>query len=228
MNIALVLAGGKGTRMGSSLPKQYIECENKPILIHTLEVFSKHKEIDAICVICPKENIEFTRSLISHHNVSKIKWVLSGGETRRASSFVGVSAIINECHGDDIILIHDAARPNISDRIISDNICIAKKYGACETVIPSQDTIAVSDDGKCITAIPDRSKLYNVQTPQSFKASVIYDAHVAFMKSKDDEVTDDAALVLKNGGEVYIVEGDKMNIKITTQEDLRILYNITF
>ena len=104
---------------------------------------------------------------------------------------------------------------------------MATEHGACETVIPSQDTIAVSEDGQTISAIPDRSKLFNVQTPQSFKAEIIYKAHVDFEKSPDGQVTDDAALVLRNGGKVFIVQGDKMNLKITTQEDLRILYNVT-
>lgn len=227
MNIALVLAGGKGTRMGGEKPKQYIECDNKPILIHTLEAFAYHNEIDKICVICPAENIDYTREIVSEYKVPKVEWILPGGNTRRDSSFIGVSKIFSECAPDDIILIHDAARPNISSSIISNNIQMATEHGACETVIPSQDTIAVSEDGQTISAIPDRSKLFNVQTPQSFKAEIIYKAHVDFEKSSDGQVTDDAALVLRNGGKVFIVQGDKMNLKITTQEDLRILYNVT-
>ena len=161
--------------------------------------------------------------MINEYQIPKIFWICAGGGTRRESSKIGVSKLM-ETHGkDDIVLIHDGARPNPSARIITENIAVAKEKGACETVVPSSDTIAVSVDGARLHRVPNREVLYNVQTPQSFRLGLIYQAHLA---CEDCGATDDAALILHSGGEVFLVEGDKLNIKITTEEDLRILYSI--
>lgn len=227
MNIALVLAGGKGTRMGTSVPKQYIEYKNKPILVHTLEAFAKHPQIDKVCVICPADSIEYTEELVAKYCIPKVAWVEAGGASRRESSYIGVSRLAQEFDGNSVVLIHDGARPNVSERIITENISAAAKFGACETVIPSQDTIAVSEDGVRITAIPERKKMYNVQTPQSFKLDLILKAHEDWIKKGGTDATDDASLLLAGGNDVYIVSGEKNNLKITTGEDLRILYSVT-
>ena len=226
MNIALVLAGGKGTRMGTSIPKQYIEYDRKPILVHTLEAFAKNPNIDKICVICPADSIDYAKKLVLDYNIQKVAWVVVGGNSRRESSYIGVSLLSRESDGKDVVLIHDGARPNVSQRIINENIKVAEKYGACETVIHSQDTIAMSEDGEKITGVPDRKKMYNVQTPQTFKIEVILNAHKAWIEKCGEDATDDASLVLAYGQDVYIVKGEKNNLKITTEEDLRILYSV--
>ena len=227
MNIALILAGGRGTRMGTPVPKQFIEYKNKPILIYTLEAFANHPEIDEICIICPDDSIHFTQKLVTEYRIPKIAWIAAGGATRRESSKIGVFKLSETCNMNDIVLIHDGARPNVSKRIITDNIAAAREKGAGETVIQSHDTIAVSLDGNKIHQIPDRELLYNVQTPQSFRLGLIREAHIACdLGGVTDTITDDAALILQNGGDVFLVEGDKLNLKITTEEDLRILYSI--
>lgn len=227
MNIALVLAAGKGTRMGAAIPKQFIEYKEKPILVHTLEAFAKHSDVHKICVICPADNVEYTKELLQEYNIPKIAWVEAGGASRRESSYIGVARLAKEFGENDVVVIHDGARPNVSERIISENIEAAAKFGACETAIPSQDTIAVSEDGQKISGIPDRSKMYNVQTPQSFKIGIILKAHQSWMERDGGNATDDAALVMADGLDVYLVKGEKNNLKITTEEDLRILYSIT-
>lgn len=227
MNIALVLAAGKGTRMGAAIPKQFIEYKEKPILVHTLEAFAKHSDVHKICVICPADSVEYTKKLLQEYNIPKIAWVEAGGDSRRKSSYIGVARLAKEFGKNDVVMIHDGARPNVSERIISENIKAAVKFGACETAIPSQDTIAVSEDGQRISGIPDRSKMYNVQTPQTFKIGIILKAHEAWMEKDGGNATDDAALVLADGLDVYLVKGEKNNLKITTEEDLRILYSIT-
>ena len=227
MNIALVLAAGKGTRMGAAIPKQFIEYKEKPILVHTLEAFAKHSDVHKICVICPAESIEYTQELVRQYSIPKVAWVEAGGASRRESSYIGVARLAREFDENDVVMIHDGARPNVSERIITENIAVAAKFGACETAIPSQDTIAISEDGKKISGIPDRSKMYNVQTPQSFKIGIILKAHRAWMEKEGGNATDDAALVLADGLNVYLVKGEKNNLKITTEEDLRILYSVT-
>ena len=227
MNIALVLAAGKGTRMGAAIPKQFIEYKEKPILVHTLEAFAKHSDVHKICVIGPADNVEYTKELLQEYNIPKIAWVEAGGASRRESSYIGVARLAKEFGENDVVMIHDGARPNVSERIISENIEAAAKFGACETAIPSQDTIAVSEDGQKISGIPDRSKMYNVQTPQSFKIGIILKAHQSWMERDGGNATDDAALVMADGLDVYLVKGEKNNLKITTEEDLRILYSIT-
>lgn len=231
MNIALILAAGKGTRMGGPVPKQFIHYKDKPILVYTLEAFAHHPEIDEICIVSPEDNIHFTENIVHEYQIPKVGWITAGGATRRESSKIGVSKLIDLHSESDIVLIHDGARPNVSERIITENIRMAEKTGACETVIRSHDTIAISMDGQKIQRIPNREVLYSVQTPQTFRLALIHAAHAAYESllcsgANVPEITDDAGLILQNAGEVFAVEGDKLNIKITTEEDLRILYSI--
>lgn len=120
MNIALILAAGRGTRMGTPVPKQFIEYKEKPILVYTLAAFAKHPEIDAVCIICPADSIDFTQKIVNDYHIPKIAWIAAGGDTRRESSRIGVGKLIETCGADDIVLIHDGARPNVSKRIITE------------------------------------------------------------------------------------------------------------
>ncbi len=218
MNIAAILAGGKGLRMGGSVPKQFLEVGGVPILVHTINKFENHSEIDEICVVCPVEHCEYMWELVKKYNLTKVKSVIPGGKDRQESSFVATEAMYLKHSPDDIILIHDGARPNVDQRIISENISAASKTGACNTVIPSQDTILISKDGKVVSEYTLRSEMYLVQTPQSFRLKVIYDAHVESVGKPG--ITDDCSLVHLCGGEVALVTGSKANVKVTTPEDL--------
>jgi len=221
MNIGMILAGGKGTRMGMvDKPKQFLDIYGKPVIVHTIEVFDTHPEIDSIAIVCLKEWCEDVKIWVRKYELNKVKWIIEGGETRQESTYAGLCGISRECKDDDIIVIHDAVRPLVSHRIISDNIKFAAKYGAVDTVIPTADTIVRSVDGQTIYDIPVRKELYIGQTPQSFKFSIIKRAHEFAKESNIEEVTDDCKLVLKYGQKVYCVQGDKLNLKITTLEDL--------
>ncbi|MCJ7688896.1 MAG: 2-C-methyl-D-erythritol 4-phosphate cytidylyltransferase [Clostridiaceae bacterium] len=227
MNIAIILAGGKGTRMGIvDQPKQFIDIYGKPIVVHTLEAFDIHEQIDAIAVVCLKEWHEDIRIWTRKFELNKVKWIVDGGETRQESVLNGLRAIEEDIKPEDIVVIHDAARPLISHRIIVSNIEGAKEYGAVDTVIPTSDTIIQSIDDNTISSIPVRKELYIGQTPQSFKYSTIYDAHKSAAKSKLQDSTDDCRLVLNYGKKVHLVTGDKLNFKITTMEDLLLLKSI--
>ena len=181
MNIGIILAGGSGTRMGSDIPKQFIDIYGKPMIIHTIESFDVNSEIDRIIVVCKD---------------------------------------------DDIVVIHDAARPLISQRIINENIVAAKKFGAVDTVIPSADTIVKSIDEITINEVPKRSELYLGQTPQSFTYKLIMDSHKKSIEDKTSNATDDCQLVLALNKDVHLVKGDKLNFKVTTFEDLLLLKSV--
>jgi len=227
MNIAIILAGGKGSRMGMvDQPKQFIDIYGKPIVVHTIEAFDIHEQIDAIAVVCLKEWHEDIKIWTRKYELNKIKWIVDGGETRQESVLNGLKAIEEDVNPEDIVVIHDAARPLISHKIIVNNIEGAKKYGAVDTVIKASDTIIQSIDDNTISSIPVRKELYIGQTPQSFVYSTIYDAHKSAATSQLQDSTDDCRLVLNSGKKVHLVDGDKLNFKITTMEDLLLLKSI--
>ena len=228
MNIAVILAGGVGTRMGADIPKQFITAGGKPVIIHTLERFAKHGEINGIIVVCVPQWIDYMQKLIVRYSVDKIFTVVPGGSTRRESSLKGAleaDRILSEMYGEiydgngHVLLMHDAARPFVSERIISENIKAALEKGACETVIKVNDTVLRGKGGLAQEIIP-RDEIYLVQTPQSFTPGNILRAHREV--PGDAVITDDAGLVLAMGGEVALVDGARENVKITTPEDLKL------
>lgn len=224
MNIAVILAGGIGSRMGDiNKPKQYLDVYGKPLIVYTLEAFNSNKHVDYIAVVCKEQWKHDILTWVKEYKLQKAKWFFEGGDTRQESSYGALKSLKEYCSDDDIVLIHDAARPLISQRIISESIEAAEKYGAVNTVIPASDSIIRSLDGNTISEVPVRSEMYLVQTPQSFKYSVIFNA---FNKAIDDNYcnsTDDCQLVFRLGKPVHLVKGDKKNLKVTTLEDIDIL-----
>lgn len=226
MNIAIILAGGSGTRMGSDIPKQFIDIYGKPLIIHTIEAFDINPNIDYIAVICKNEFKEDLTIWIRKYGISKVKWIVDGGNTRQESVYNGINHLNDCCSDEDIVVIHDAARPLISQRIINENIESAKINKAVDTVIPTTDTIIRSIDGSVIEEVPVRRELYLGQTPQSFEYVLIKKAHEEARKENNLNATDDCQLVLKIGNKVSLVKGDKLNFKVTTFEDLLILKSV--
>lgn len=238
MNIALILAAGMGRRMGTKTPKQFLEVGGKPILAHTLDVFQKHPEIDEIYVVCPDDSRDTVWEFVRDYEFSKLQKVIPGGNTRRESSYNGIQALKQVCKEDDVVLIHDGVRPNITANTVHANIAMAKAWGACVTAVETSDTIIISEDGGYLSSIPPRRLLWNVQTPQSFRYGVILNAHTHYQTSIDNkaeglpEITDDAGLVLymeqQNpcGQQIRICKGNPGNLKVTNPEDLRILLSI--
>ena len=226
MNIALIVAAGSGSRMGNAdKPKQFLPIYGKPLMIHTIEAFEVHDEIDAIVVVTNEAYIDQVKVWCKQYDLGKIKAVVSGGDSRQISVHNGLQAVkaISKDPKNDIVLIHDAARPLISHRIITDNIRVCEKYDAVDTVIKASDTIVRSVNEETINDIPARNELYQGQTPQSFKLSLILDAHEYVKTHEVNNVTDDCKLVLSLGKEVRLVEGSKQNFKITTFDDLMML-----
>lgn len=225
MVIAMILASGTGTRMGNTdCPKQFLLIYNKPLIVHTIEAFEVNDKVDSILVVTNNEYIDQVKVWCKQYDLGKVNGVVAGGSSRQISVFNGLTALkemgVND---DDTILIHDAARPLISQKIINDNVEGVAKYGAVDTVIASSDTIIRSIDGLEITEIQKRSELFLGQTPQSFKYSIIKGAHDLANSKQDTDTTDDCKLVLKYGHAIHLVEGNKLNFKITTFDDLMML-----
>jgi 2-C-methyl-D-erythritol 4-phosphate cytidylyltransferase len=225
MNIALILAAGSGTRMGNAdKPKQFLPIYGKPLMIHTIEAFEINDDVDKIVIVTNEQYIDQVKVWCKQYDLAKVKAVVSGGNERQISVYNGLQAVKNiASSNDDVILIHDAARPLISQRIITDNIRVCEKYDAVDTVIKASDTIVRSINEESISDIPARNELYQGQTPQSFKLSLILDAHEYVKTHEVNNVTDDCKLVLSLGKEVRLVEGSKQNFKITTFDDLMML-----
>ncbi len=229
-NIAVILAGGTGSRMGVvDRPKQFIEIYGKPVVIHTIEAFEINDSIDAICVVCTKEWQEDLTIWLKEFDIRKVKWIADAGSSRMESSLNALNKIKEDAADDDNIIIHDSARPLISQRIINENIEKVNEVGACDTVIPTQDTIIRSLDAETLESIPVRHELYLGQTPQSFKHAIVRKAYDDYFKLPEDKrpvMTDDCGLVLMAGNKIGMAMGDKLNMKITTMEDLLIVKSI--
>ena len=225
MNIALILAAGTGSRMGNAdKPKQFLPIYGKPLMIHTIEAFEMHDDIDKIVVVTSEGFDDQVKVWCKQYDLGKVKAVAIGSDSRQGSVYNGLQAVkALGAKDDDIIVIHDAARPLISQNIITNNIEACKKYDAVDTVIKASDTIVASSDAERITNIPNRSELYQGQTPQTFKFALISEAHEKAKAGQIPNVTDDTKLVISMGKEVHLVEGSKQNFKITTFDDLMML-----
>lgn len=226
MVFAAVFAGGIGSRMGNSdTPKQYLELGTKPIIIHTIEKFFVNPKIDEILVLCPKAWIVPTKDMINKHlPMAKNICVIEGGATRngtleRAIAHIEANFTVSD---DDIIVTHDAVRPFLTHRIISENIAAAAEYGACDTAIAATDTIVESQDGRIISDIPPRGKLYQGQTPQSFRIRLLQSVLGSLTEDEKATLTDACKIFTIKGKPVYIVEGEIYNIKITYPYDLKV------
>ncbi len=227
MNIVILLAAGSGTRMNNVVPKQFININNKPLMVYPLETFSSCSLIDEIIIVTSKEYISQVNDYVTQFNINKVKAIIEGGSTRQKSVFNALTYLKKHNVNDqDNILIHDSARVLISEEIIKNNIHALEKYNAVDSVIPMTDSVIKSDTGINITSLCKRSELYLSQTPQSFKFNIIYKAHENVKNLKDFEITDDCSLVLKIDEDVYLVEGSRLNFKITTKEDLLLLKSL--
>lgn len=230
MIFAAILAGGSGTRMGNSeVPKQFLDLGDKPIIIHTIEKFVINEKFEKILVLTPKNFINHTEKLIKQYIQDNDKIiVIEGGKTRNDTIMNSISYIRENFEIDDesIIVTQDSVRPFVTHRIIEENIEAAKKYGACDTVIPATDTIVESVDGQKISKIPLRDHYYQGQTPQSFKINKLHELFLKLNKEEVESLTDAAKIFILNNEDVYLVDGDVSNIKITYPYDLKLANTI--
>lgn len=226
MTYGVILAGGIGSRMGGDKPKQYLTVKGKPIIIYTIEKFLVVPEFEKVIVLCPKQWVEHTKNLIEKH-IAPAKdrvAVIEGGSTRNETIMNAIKLIESEgnLNDDTIIVTHDSVRPFVTHRIIEENIKAAEKFGACDTVVPATDTIVEAMDNATISNIPDRSKMYQGQTPQSFKALKLKNMYESLSDEEKDILTDAAKIFVIKGEKVALVQGETFNMKITYPYDLRV------
>lgn len=225
MNVALLIAGGSGNRMGQDIPKQFIHVNNCPIIIHTMKAFQVHPDIDGIAVVCLRGWETVLQSYANQFSITKLKWIFPGGENGQASIRNGVFGLKDSgLADDDIILVHDSVRPLLPQEIISSNIAICKQYGYAITGIKCREAILESEDGFSTTVSIPRDRLIRTQTPQTFTLKELVDAHEEAKKKGITNSVASCTLMAELGNrEMHIVPGSEKNIKITTVEDLEIL-----
>ena len=223
MNIAIIFAGGTGQRMGSNIPKQFLNVYGKPIIIHTLEKFQYHQAIDLIYVACKEELIEDFEEMVAKYGITKIPvgGIVAGGATGQDSIYNALLAARKDNSGDSIALIHDGVRPIITEEVITRNIENVAKKGSAVTCTPAFETPVISLDGEHIEDLPKRKHVYTAQAPQSFRLDDVLKAHEETRKNNPSytDIVDTCTLMRINGFDVNIVEGNRGNIKVTTPED---------
>lgn len=222
MKLALITAGGCGRRMKSDIPKQFIMVNDRPVILYTLLAFQNHPDIDVICVVCLDGYQEQLAELCRKHNITKLCHIVTGGDTNQASIRLGLDELRRHYCDDDIVLIHDGVRPNVSAEIISDCIKTTRAHGNAITAIPCTEALLLTHDGKCAgNAIP-RDNMRRTQTPQGFFLGDITDAHHAALNKGISNTIACCTLMTELGRTVYFSRGSETNIKLTTPEDFEI------
>lgn len=224
MNIAIIIAGGVGSRLGQDIPKQFINVYDKPIIIYTLEGFQKHPLIDAIEVVCLDGWHEVLKAYAKQFNITKLKWIVSGGKSGQESIRNGVYNLEGKVLPNDIIIIHDGIRPLIDEIVISDVIQKCQKFGNAVTSLPYNEQIFIKDNEETTTKYIPRETLKRVSTPQAYKFDLLDNKyHEAFEKEigiYGSSYTN--TMMVELGVKLYFAAGSERNIKLTTTDDLEL------
>lgn len=221
MNIAVIFAGGVGRRMHTKeLPKQFLQVYGKPIIIHTLQIFDTHNDIDAIVVPCVIEWIPYLNDLIEKYHLKKVKSVIAGGKTGQESIYRGLVAAQTIAYEKAIVLIHDGVRPFINHKVIDDNINSVKKHGSAITTSKVTETILVVDETDLIKTVPNRNNSRIAKAPQSFWLEDILQAHLQAIQNNKEDFIDSCTMMQFYGYPLHLVDGPIENIKVTTPEDI--------
>ncbi len=222
MNIAIIFAGGSGIRMGAGIPKQFLEINGKPVIIHTLQLFQFHKDIDKIYIAINEDYEDYMKELVDEYRLTKVASVFPGGETAQDSIYIALKRAEAENPDDSIVLIHDGVRPFISREVISDNIRGVEEKGNAITCTSCFETILISEDGEDVKDVPFRKNTFAAQAPQSFYLKDIIAAHdvVRARPEKYENMVDACTIIRSQGLTAHMIEGNRGNIKVTTPEDV--------
>lgn len=216
IEFALIVAGGKGTRFGNQIPKQFLQLRGKPVLLHTLEAFYRYSETIQVVLVLPEEDFNTWKALAQAHEFHRPVILQAGGVTRFQSVKEGLSRISNEGH----VAIHDGVRPLVSPKLIAQSFNLARKHRAAIAAVPLKESLRrLEDEADELTTAVDRSRYRMIQTPQTFETGLIKKAYEI---PEEAALTDDASVAEKAGFPIHLFEGDYRNIKITNPEDLSI------
>jgi 2-C-methyl-D-erythritol 4-phosphate cytidylyltransferase len=220
-HVAIILAGGSGTRMGGAMPKQFLSLKDKPVIVHTLENFQKNENVDEILVVCIKDWIEHLKEILDEFKIPKVKWIIEGGATGHDSARNGIFFLKDKLEDGDQVIIHDAARPILPQQAINEMLRVSHEKGNASLAIPCYETVLFTEDGgKSGLKELDRSSIMRVQTPQAYNYKLIRSVYEkAEAENKHDFIYAD--LVCTHYGErIYFSKGFTNNIKITRKEDI--------
>ena len=222
MNIAVILAGGVGSRVGAGMPKQFVKILGKPVIVYTIEAFQKHEDIDAIEVVCVKSHIDYMKELVDTYGLSKVKWITEGGADFQGSVLNGINNLQDKCSEDDIVLVHFGASPFVEGDIIADAVRVCKIKGNAISTTPFYLLSGVKDDDEKTTKWIDRDTIACMNSPHAFRYGYIRDIYkraveTGVIKEVEPHTT---TLMYKMGDTIYFSKGSQSNIKITTKEDL--------
>ena len=222
MNIALILAGGYGSRTAQDIPKQFMNVYDKPLIIYTLENFERHSEIDGIVVVCLKGWHEVLRTYARQYKITKLKWIVSGGNDGQESTEKGIEVLKEVCSESDVVMIHDAIRPFITKEVISDGIRKCMEKGSGLSAVRCQETIVRTEDGISGSENIERKEVMRVQTPQAYRYGK---ALWAYEEARRQGITGEVyinTLMLRLGEKLYFSKGTEKNVKVTTIDDLEV------
>lgn len=232
--VAIVLAAGAGKRMHSTVAKQFLLLGDRPILCYSLDVFERSNYIDEVILVTSMDGLHFCKELVEKYGYRKVSTITLGGKERYHSVFNGLSAAMYEEDSTvenlpKYVLIHDGARPFVTEEIVRKNMEALETDKACVTAVPSKDTVKIADENGYVASTPNRSLVWNMQTPQSFDFTLVYDAYKKLIREEENilakgiKITDDAMVAeLFEDVKIKLVEGSYRNMKITTPEDLEI------
>lgn len=222
MTVALLTASGTGTRMGQDIPKQFLHVKDKPVIIYTLERFQNNPQIDAIVLVTLPNWFGFVWAYAKQFGITKLKWVVAGGETGQESIRNGLNILKEECPKDTVVMVHDGNRPMVDNNMISDSLAIFKKYGSAVAVIPCTEAIFKSQNGMESDISIPREELFRTQTPHTYTLEKLLWAHEEAQKRGITNTAASCTLMHALGEKVYFSRGSEKNIKLTTLDDMEI------
>lgn len=220
MNIAVLLAGGVDPNFQMDIPKQFVNVYNRPVIVYTMEIFQNHPEIDAIMVACLSGWENMVSAYAKQFDISKLKWVITGGRCGQETSKLAVDTLMDCCSKDDIVVIHDAIRPMVSDEIISDSIYTCKKKGMGVAAVTSMDNVMMTDDGLTGRLSISRYSFRRIQTPQTYRLGELKQAHEEALTRNIRGEIDTNSMISRLGRNVFFSKGSDINLKINTVEDV--------